>query len=293
VDKQIDRVEKAAEKIKKEGDNIDYSVSMNPATAGVEIRNFALRQLEETGNLEAAHRVADLWGMERHFDEEALLAAEKTRREKYLQWEDVLPGSPPDLISSPDALITAMNQFYPENARGDRAVYGFDCEWNEDDAGADLLQIANQKQVLLVDIPALSSTPEGVAALQQTVGAMFASPSCTMMGFACSQDISKLRSSPTCYRKDKTKKHWFDPRQGVLDLQVIIAKHEKRLGRLGLSRVSEHYLGKPLDKAEQCSIWNMRPLSLRQRTYAALDAWTILGILEKLGPVDPSATSSD
>ena len=285
IDRQIDRVEKSAEMLLKDGVDVDYSISMDPKTAGKEIRSFAIRQLEEAGNIEAARRLADLWSMEYIFDEKALLEAERKRRETYLQWDDVLPGSPPDLISTPEVLLAAMERFRQDESKSSfarKTIYGFDVEWNEDDAGADLLQIANKNQVLLIDIPALSESPEGVEALKQTVGDMFASSTCTLVGFSCNQDISKLRSSPTCYKKEKRKKHWFDPIHGVSDLQTIIMKRDRSLGKLGLSRVCEKYLGKPLDKAEQCSFWDARPLSLRQRTYAALDAWTIVGILEKL-----------
>jgi len=107
------------------------------------------------------------------------------------------------------------------------------------------------------------------------VGRMFAN--CTMVGFSCRQDITKLRGSPT---KSKDKKHWLHSSEGVVDLQTILAKTDASSTKLGLSRVCERFLGKPLDKSEQCSLWNARPLSLRQRTYAALDAWTVRSIYD-------------
>jgi ribonuclease D len=58
---------------------------------------------------------------------------------------------------------------------------------------------------------------------------------------------------------------------------------------LGLSRVCQQYFGKPLDKAEQCSRWRVRPLSLEQRTYAALDAYTCALLYEKIVPPPSSA----
>jgi len=49
----------------------------------------------------------------------------------------------------------------------------------------------------------------------------------------------------------------------------------------GLSAVCEIYLGKPLDKAEQCSDWDARPLTRSQMEYAALDAWVCATLCEK------------
>ena len=279
IDKQIDRVDKAIKTMEKDSalDSDDtVSTAITCETAGGDIRSFTLEQLEETENADAAHRLASLWGVEYAYDEETVLRAAQARRKKYLQWEDLVPGSPPDLISTPEALIKAMSHL--ENNQKD-SVYGFDTEWSENDAGVDVLQVASLKSVALIDIPALSSSIEGCAALELTVGRMFAS--CTMVGFACRQDISKLRGSPTCYRKEKDKKHWLQGSNGVVDLQTIVSKSEQSLNKVGLSRVCERFLGKPLDKSEQCSLWNARPLSLRQRTYAALDAWTVRAIYDK------------
>ena len=296
IDKQVDRVDKAVNTIRDDAAASSSASLINPESACDDIRNFALQQLQESGNADAAHRLAGLWGMDYFYDEEAVLAAAKARREKYLQWEDLVPGSPPDLISSPGVLISAITDFCDgETKRGNASdvgesdklhgTYGFDVEWNENDAGADLLQLASAKGVLLLDIPALSATPEGVDALRKTVGRLFAS--CTMVGFSCRQDIAKLRSSRTCYHKRKEPEseqtmHWFSTCHDVVDLQALVSEADASLGRLGLSRVCERYLGKPLDKSEQCSYWNARPLSLNQRIYAALDAWTVKVVYEKL-----------
>ena len=75
--------------------------------------------------------------------------------------------------------------------------------------------------------------------------------------------------------------------RAVVDAQKLIGEAEPKLKTLGLSRACQHYLGKPLDKAEQCSLWSARPLSEGQRIYAALDAAVLIAIYEKLYPMGP------
>lgn len=280
IDKQIERVDKAVKTMEKDGplDSDDtVSSTINCKTAGQDIRNFALEHLEETENADAALRLATLWGMEYAYDEETVAKAAETRRKKYLQWDELVSGSPPDLISTPEALLEAMNHLESSQSGN---VYGFDAEWSENDAGVDVLQLASSTSVVLLDIPVLSNSVEGFAALEKTVGRMFAF--CTMVGFSCRQDISKLRGSPTCYRNEKYKKHWMQGSDGVVDLQTMASKSDQSLTKLGLSRVCERFLKKPLDKSEQCSAWNARPLSLRQRIYASLDAWTVRAVYKIL-----------
>jgi len=48
-----------------------------------------------------------------------------------------------------------------------------------------------------------------------------------------------------------------------------------------LARFCQTYLGKPVDKAEQGSVWIRRPLTMPQRIYAALDALVCVLIYEK------------
>ena len=267
IERQVERVDAAIAKVNAVG-----------AEESTEIRMFALTQLCEVGEVEAAKRLADIWNMEHGFDEEALAAAVRARKEKYLQWEDVLPGCCiPELISTADQLIRGFQQLIGSSDM--MGVFGFDAEWGEDSKGVALLQIATRKDVILIDIPALSTRKEGADALRKTVGELFACRSACIVGFACRQDMARLRATP-CANEE----HWLGKTESVIDVQPIVGRREPSLRGLGLSRASEVFLGKPLDKAEQCSYWTARPLTKEQRVYAALDAWACAAIYEKVIP---------
>ncbi|KAF1766697.1 hypothetical protein GCK72_006655 [Caenorhabditis remanei] len=49
----------------------------------------------------------------------------------------------------------------------------------------------------------------------------------------------------------------------------------------GLSYICEKLLGRPLDKTEQCSVWDRRPLRHLQLRYAAMDAYCMLMLYDK------------
>ena len=277
IERQVDRVDKAVDKVKSDG------MTAIDSSAGNKIRKFVLAKLGEAGEVGAAHRLATMWNMDYIYDEEAILEAAAARRKRYLQYDEVLTGSTPELISDPEVLYTAF-----EHIQND-GPFGIDAEWDEDTIGASLFQFASQKEVLLIDIPALSSTKEGVKALSDTVGKQLDSSESVVIGFSPRQDLSRLRASP--YTPEASQ-HWMSGASAVVDAQRLIGDAEPKLKTLGLSRACHHYLGKPLDKAEQCSIWSARPLSESQRIYAALDAWTCTAIYGKLYPMGPPNAQS-
>ena len=60
----------------------------------------------------------------------------------------------------------------------------------------------------------------------------------------------------------------------------------RKRGRNKLSAVCERVLGLPMDKTEQQSAWQLRPLTGRQRAYAALDAEVLIAIYERFAALD-------
>lgn len=265
IERQVERVDKA---VAKAGDDTG---------AAATVRSFALQQLEEAGETDSAHRLAMLWNLDHAFDEDAISAAAAARRQKFLQWDEAILGNIPDLISTPDDLIRTFGLF-----RMGKYVYGpfgMDAEWDEDSNDVAVLQLAHPHQVLLIDIPALTSTLEGVKALEQTVGLLLRCSLSVVVGFACRQDLSRLRAS-----RSVGGTHWISGTSAVVDAQSFIADAEPNLSKLGLSRIVETYFGKPLDKAEQCSMWSRRPLSERQRVYASLDAWVCVALHQRFFP---------
>ena len=181
------------------------------------------------------------------------------RRAKYVQWDEVLPAVP-ELIDDATRLDAAVL------GDGPRA---FDVEWS-DRAGAALLQLATKEGAVILDVPRLCASREGCAALRR---AFRGAP---LLGFGCSQDLARLRATPAAAP-------WVDADQEVYDLQTALT--QKR-GGPGLAAAAKAYLGKALDKSQQCSDWDARPLSEAQRAYAALDAVAVLLIHEKLRSVD-------
>jgi len=270
IERQVTRVDQSVEKVAQDPNGTDDG----GRDFSRDIRLFVLSRLEEASEYDTAHRLATIWGMDYVYDEASMRAAEQARRATYLQYDEVLLGSVPDLISDPQELRKTFKTFW-KGGPYVHGPFGLDAEWEAGVKGVDLLQLSHPTEAILIDIPSLIATPQGVNALKDTVGKLFDSPDTVVAGFACRQDLSRLRQAS-----------WLGGTQAVVDIQPMVVQQEPDLAvisqRVGLARVCAFYLGKPLDKAEQCSFWAARPLSVRQRTYAALDAWVCAVVYEKL-----------
>jgi len=281
LERQVLRVDKAYERVQRDCAESQVTSEEESIRNGKEdVRNFALARLREVSEHDTAHRLATLWDIEYWYNEADAEKYAEARRERYLQWDEAIPdlaSSIPDVISNPNELTDAFKEL-EATIDGTHPVVGFDVEWGEDCAGAALLQLSTTKMSILIDIPALSETLEGCNSLAGTVGQLFAGNTSTVAaGFSCREDRTRLHSSPGVREK-----HWLVNFNAVVDIKPLIAEDTPKLKHLGLSRVCEHYLGKPMDKAEQCSLWARRPLSIQQRAYAALDAWAVAAIYAKL-----------
>ncbi|KAL7530337.1 hypothetical protein ACHAWF_003335, partial [Thalassiosira exigua] len=300
IDKQVERVDEMVTRVSKDlpassENNVRSSQfiggEVEIATMSEHIREFSLRRLRASNMHAAAIRLAKLWGMEYSQDPMQMKMELEQRRLTYLQWEDG-PGHCPETsskesiplpvpISEPDEL---MKQFM-ELEKSAEQIIGFDSEWHDSLHGVALLQLSTCTSSLLLDIPALTVTNEGCQALQATVGKLFSGATNFrhVIGFGCKDDVKRLRASPCL-----SSPHWFPQNEKMYakDLRNLIAEVCPELGgrgmNFGLSRACEAFLGKQLDKAEQCSDWLARPLSTEQREYAALDAWACAAIAAKI-----------
>ncbi|NXI34108.1 MUT7 Exonuclease, partial [Galbula dea] len=175
-------------------------------------------------------------------------------------------------------------------------VVGIDMEWRPSfgmvgKPRVSLLQIALKDEVFLLDLPQLlkeAETKDEKEKLSHFIQMLYSDAAITKLGYGMSGDLSSLAT--TCPALKDTDKQ----ARGVVDLltvdkQVDILSPEKspenrgfRQPEKGLSLLVQHVLGKPLDKTEQLSNWEKRPLREEQVLYAASDAYCLLEIYEKL-----------
>ncbi|KFZ60726.1 putative exonuclease mut-7, partial [Podiceps cristatus] len=175
-------------------------------------------------------------------------------------------------------------------------VVGIDMEWRPSfgmvgKPRVSLLQIALKDEVFLLDLPRLLEQAESEdekEKLPHFIQTLYSDAAITKLGYGMSGDLSSLAATWSAL-KDTDKQA-----QGVVDLlrvdkQVDVLSPEQsyedrgfRQPEKGLSLLVQHVLGKPLDKTEQLSNWEKRPLREEQILYAASDAYCLLEIYEKL-----------
>ncbi|NWI64423.1 MUT7 Exonuclease, partial [Todus mexicanus] len=175
-------------------------------------------------------------------------------------------------------------------------VVGVDMEWRPSfgmvgKPRVSLLQLALKDEVFLLDLPRLLEQAEMEGEkekLPRFIQMLYSDAAITKLGYGMSGDLSSLAA--TCSALKDTDKQ----ARGVVDLltvdkQVDVLSPEQsckdrrfRQPEKGLSLLVQHVLGKPLDKTEQLSNWEKRPLREEQILYAASDAYCLLEIYEKL-----------
>nr|XP_008123065.1 PREDICTED: exonuclease mut-7 homolog [Anolis carolinensis] len=186
-------------------------------------------------------------------------------------------------------------------------IVGLDMEWRPSfgvlgsKPRVSLVQLAVRDRVFLLDMLALLR-PEGAQeeeeALDQFFRELFADPNVTKLGYGMHGDLAQLaKSLPTfsamekqlCNFLDLLKVHKVIRKGSPGDLQKVDAERSEVRGRRarglaerGLSLLVQEVLGSPLDKAEQLSDWEKRPLREEQLLYAASDAYCLLEVYAKL-----------
>ncbi|KAG3115125.1 hypothetical protein PI124_g6154 [Phytophthora idaei] len=164
-------------------------------------------------------------------------------------------------------------------------VVGLDVEWKPTSskiaaatgskttsAMASILQISSAPRVFIIDLLALHDND---FLFEIFLGRLFASPSLLKVGFGFDTDLKVLHQT-------------FPERSALINISPFLelsAVVSKLLGvSVGnsLSNATSTILGSPLDKRMQMSNWDARPLTESQLTYAALDAYCLVQITNKL-----------
>ncbi|NXP23283.1 MUT7 Exonuclease, partial [Scytalopus superciliaris] len=175
-------------------------------------------------------------------------------------------------------------------------VVGIDMEWKPSFGTVGkprvaLLQIAVKDEVFLLDLPRLLEQAEVEGEkekLPRFIQMLYSDPAITKLGYGMAGDLSSLAATCSALKDTEKQQH------SVVDLLTVDKQvdglspehsHEERGVRQpekGLSLLVQHVLGKPLDKTEQLSNWEKRPLREEQILYAASDAYCLLEIYERL-----------
>nr|XP_003199355.2 exonuclease mut-7 homolog [Danio rerio]XP_021334948.1 exonuclease mut-7 homolog [Danio rerio] len=170
------------------------------------------------------------------------------------------------------------------------SVVGMDMEWRAgfgtvSSQRVALIQLAVQDQVFLLDLCAHAISHHSTTV--DFIRALLSDKKILKLGYGMSGDLRSLVSTWPDLREEPMKM------EGVLDLLLIHQELQRCwLGNKGcrsvevsegpaekgLSLLVQQVLGKPLNKSEQLSNWERRPLRTSQLRYAAADAYCLLDI---------------
>ncbi|XP_056648131.1 exonuclease mut-7 homolog [Diorhabda sublineata] len=267
----------------------------------LELRKELVYQIAQYGDFSEALRWAHFYNLDkkdwpynvRMFDEnpDRNRAQQQVCQQEYISWDDdvieqsidvneyhklVLPRNAICLINDQSAFENFL-----DSAMQNVDIIGIDCEWKPSFGGQlnelALMQIATRKNVFILDIINIGNK---CPHLWQELG-QFIFNNCDILkvGFSFTGDIHMIRNALP-YLSFSTKQ------LGVFDLCSLWKHLEKfpevklpfevQKGGPSLSTLVQHCLGLPLDKSEQFSNWEKRPLRESQIMYAALDAYCLI-----------------
>ncbi|KAL3284676.1 hypothetical protein HHI36_018827 [Cryptolaemus montrouzieri] len=168
----------------------------------------------------------------------------------------------------------------------DMDIVGLDCEWKPSFGGQKselaLMQIATRKKVYILDVPALSSNVPH--AWNELNNSLFNKCDILKLGFGFTSDISVIKDSISGLSFSTKQIGFLD----LLSLRKVLDKHPEvvlpyaHTGGPSLTTLVHQCLGAPLDKSEQFSNWDKRPLRTSQLIYAALDAYCLIEVYDVL-----------
>lgn len=199
-------------------------------------------------------------------------------------------------------LLLDMTTVISPDESNDVALIGMDCEWLPSFYLASptepqpvlVLQISLHRlqKVYLLDLqtllrPLLSPsadvalTPTELA-MSEALGNIFATKRLVKVGFQITQDLRQLAASYPHMTVFRSVHSILDTPALAKKIMHINKQRNSRTATSSLSQLTKYFLGKSLNKEQQCSDWSSRPLSPAQIEYAALDAVVTPVIAEQL-----------
>jgi hypothetical protein len=238
---------------------------------------YNVRMLDENPDEERLHQRNILPDDESPWSNDDLQSAESV---EYHQFP--LPFSSIHLVDSEVSFESFL-----DSGLQDVDIVGIDCEWKPNFGSQKnelaLMQIATRKNVFILDIITVGTK---VPHLWQELGKfLFNNCDILKLGFGFTSDITMIKQSLPELN--------FTPKQlGFLDLlslwkilekyPKVVLPYEVRSSGPSLGTLVNHCLGRPLDKSDQFSNWEKRPLRDSQLFYAALDAYCLIQVYDVL-----------
>ncbi|XP_073496690.1 exonuclease mut-7 homolog isoform X2 [Phyllobates terribilis] len=189
----------------------------------------------------------------------------------------------------------------------DGQIVGVDMEWRPSFGGlgkpnVSLIQLAVKDEVFLLDVLQgnllQSSDSGGNSELVTFIKDLFSSTKIKKLGYGMVGDFQSLDATDAgfqglvlhnvvdlCEVHKQIQRNRSRPRGSSEPVDVLedsSGNDSIRQPEKGLSLLVKDVLGKPLDKKEQLSNWDKRPLREDQIVYAASDAYCLLDVLETL-----------
>ena len=245
---------------------------------------WAVEQLREERLRSTAVAVVDCNGYARSaaspsFDQETY---EKMMMPKLPDLQEYTLPVQHQWVSDSDGLASVRQVLDRYFCESQQPFVGVDTEWGLNGEIPSVVQLAIPQHAWVIDTA--TPNPDARAFFRW----LFQHEGVPFLGFAFSPDADKL----TELMKDENGETIREIQ--VIDLQKLAMLHVGAKGHTpGLKSVAAMWLGVHLDKTEQCSDWDRRPLSESQMRYAAADAMVLLDIaaamdLEPSGEWDSS-----
>jgi hypothetical protein len=169
-------------------------------------------------------------------------------------------------------------------------IISFDTEWKPtilSCSEVSLIQLAKRDRIYLVDVITLMQHNMSSRDWSLLGRCIFNNEEILKLGFAHSTDISMLVKFQAFGIQHNQSSHSYLDLQGlwqkVINFPDFRFPFHEDVSSQSLSNLVKLCLGKKLDKSNQFSNWQQRPLRAEQITYAALDAFCLFEIYDIIG----------